>query len=80
MHINKRYIFRNSTTSNETVLELDLGAKELSVLKYEGIEQSYPYVATLKEEHNSDMLITILDLFTASNPLIRIEYVAIGGS
>lgn len=79
MHINKRYIFLNEATQNETVLELDLGAKELSVLVYEGIEQQYPYVATLNQEHNTELLLAVLDLFTLGKGLLQTKYVTIGG-
>lgn len=80
MHINKRYIFKNYTTGNETILELDIGAKAVSVLKYQGIEQEYPYVASLKEEHNQELLLAVLDLFTSDHSHIRTEYVVIGGA
>lgn len=79
-HINKRYIFLNDVTGNETVLELDLGAQEVSVLKYEGVEQEYPYVAALKPEHNTVMLMAVLDLFTQGCGITRIEYITIPGA
>ena len=79
LHINKRYHFENEDTGKNTILELDLGAQELSVLMYEGVEQSWPYVATLKEEHNTALLLTVLDLFTTGCGIRCVEYVTIEG-
>ncbi len=76
-HINKRYHFLNEVTGKDTIIELDLGAQEVSVLMYEGHEQEYPYVATLKGEHNVVLLISVLDLFTEGCGLKHIEYVTI---
>ncbi len=78
-HINKRYHFLNEATGKKTVIELDLGAQEVSVLMYEGVEQTYPYVATIKPEHNSMLLLTVLDLFTEGCGLRHTEYVTIEG-
>lgn len=79
-HINKRYVFTNEITNQNTVLELDLGAQEVSVLVYEGVEQEYPYVAALKPEHNTVMLMAVLDLFTQGRGITRIEYITIPGA
>lgn len=70
----------NDATGNRTVLEVDLGAQELSVLMYEGIEQTYPYIASIKaNEHDARKLIAVLDLFTEGCGIKHIEYVTIEG-
>jgi len=76
-HINKRYHFLNDVTGKDTILELDLGAQEVAVLMYEGTEQEYPYVATLKPEHNTTLLMSVLDLFTQGCGIKHVEYVTI---
>lgn len=78
-HINKRYYFEDERTGKQTILELDLGAQELSVLQYEGSEITHPYVASLREEHNVLLLISVLDLFTEGCGIKHIEYVTIEG-